>query len=114
MCDVSDQLVADLGHIREGSGVSAVMEVTALPLSPPVRCIVAQGSNLVPRLASAADEYELAFASPPDATPAFECRSPELLLPIVATGEIERKARVRLVDAARKPLPTTAFGWQRF
>ena len=58
------------------------MEVTALPLSPPVRCIVAQGSNLVPRLASAADEYELAFASPPDATPAFECRSPELLLPI--------------------------------
>ena len=30
------------------------------------------------------------------------------------TGEIERKARVRLVDAARKPLPTTAFGWQRF
>src|SRR5689334_6780258 len=66
MCDVSDQLVADLGHIREGSGVSAVMEVTALPLSPPVRCIVAQGSNLIPRLASAADEYELAFASPPD------------------------------------------------
>jgi len=90
------------------------VEVTALPLSPPVRCIVAQGSNLVPRLASAADEYELAFASPPDATPAFECRSSELLLPIIATGEIERKARVRLVDAARKPLPTTAFGWQRF
>jgi hypothetical protein len=28
--------------------------------------------------------------------------------------EIERKAGVRLVDAARKPLPTTAFGWQRF
>jgi thiamine monophosphate kinase len=51
MCDVSDQIVADLGHIREGSGVSAVMEATALPLSLPVRCIVAQGSNLVPRLA---------------------------------------------------------------
>ena len=90
------------------------MEVTALPLSPPARCIVAQGSNLVPRLASAADEYELAFASPPDATPPFECRSPELLLPIIATGEIERKAGARLVDAARKPLPTTAFGGQNF
>jgi hypothetical protein len=90
------------------------MEVTALSPSPPVRCIVARGSNLVPRLASAADEYALAFASPPDATPPFECRSPELLLPIVATGEIERKAGVRLVDAACKPLPTTAFGGQNF
>jgi hypothetical protein len=56
----------------------------------------------------------LAFASPPDATPPFECLSPELLVPIVATGEIERKAGVRLVDAARKPLPTTAFGGQNF
>src|SRR5215469_5568868 len=102
MCDVSDQLVADLGHIREGSGVSAVVEVTALPLSPPVRCIVAQGSNLVPRLASAADEYELVFTSPTDANPAIECLSPEFSLPITATGAIEGKVGVRLVDAARK------------
>ena len=90
------------------------MEVTALSLSPPVRCIVARGSNLVPRLASAADEYELAFASPPDATPPFECRSPKLLLPIIATGEIERRAGVRLVDAARKGVPISASGCRHF
>jgi len=33
---------------------------------------------------------------------------------VIASGAIERKAGVRLVDAARKPLLTTAFGWQRF
>jgi hypothetical protein len=52
--------------------------------------------------------------SPTDASPMIECLSPELPLPIVATGEIERKAGVRLVDAACKPLPTTAFGEQNF
>jgi len=38
----------------------------------------------------------------------------ELALPITATGAIERKAGVRLVDAPRKRLPITAFGWQHF
>ena len=90
------------------------MEVTALPLSPPASRIIAEDSDLVPRLTGVGDDYELVFMSPPDATPPFECRSPELLLPIIATGEIERKAGARLVDAARKPLPTTAFGGQNF
>jgi thiamine-monophosphate kinase len=114
-CDVSDGLVADLGHICEGSGVSAVIEVTALPLSPPARRIIAKDPDLVPRLAGAADEYELAFTSPPDASPAIEGLSPELALrspqPAQSRG---RKAGVRLVDPARKRLPITAFGWQHF
>ena len=70
--------------------------------------------DLVPRLAGVGDDYELVFTSPTDASPAIECLSPELALPITANGAIERMPGVRLVDAARKPLPTTAFGWQRF
>lgn len=72
MCDVADRLVADLGHICEGSEVSAVIEVTALPLSSPARRVIAKDPDLVHRLAGAADEYELAFASPPDASPAID------------------------------------------
>jgi thiamine-monophosphate kinase len=115
MCDVSDRLVADLGHISEGLGVSAVIEVTALPLSPLARRIIAKDPDLVPRLASIADEYELAFTSPPDASPAIKCLSPELALrspqPAQSRGG---KAGVRPVDAARKRVPITAFGCQRF
>ena len=48
------------------------------------------------------------------ASPALECLSAELALPITATGTIERKAGVRLVDAARKRAPITASGWQHF
>jgi len=50
----------------------------------------------------------------PDASPAIECLSSELALPITATGAIERKAGVRLVDAACKRVPITASGWRDF
>src|SRR5258708_248855 len=113
MCHVSDRLVADLGHICGASGVSAVIEVTALPLSPPARRIIAKDPDLVPRSAGVADGYELAFTSPPDASPAIECLSPELALAITATGAMETKA-VRLVDPARKRLPITASDGQHF
>ena len=70
--------------------------------------------DLVPRLAGVGDDYELVFTSPTDASPAIECLSPELALPITATGAIERKAGVRLVDAAHKRVPIGASGWQHF
>lgn len=114
MCGVSDAPAADLGHICRTSGMGVVIEVTALPLSPPARSIIAEDSDLVPRLVSTGDDYELVFASPPDASPAIERLSPELALPIITTRAIERKAGVRLVDAARKRVPITASGWQHF
>jgi hypothetical protein len=66
------------------------------------------------RLAGVGDVYGLAFTSPTDGSTAIECLSPRLALPITATGEIERKAGVRLVDAARKRVPITASGGQDF
>ena len=113
MCDVSDELV-DLGRICDASELGDVIDVTALPLSPPASCIIAEDSDLVPRLAGVGDDYELVFTSPTDANPAIECLLPELALPITATGAIERKAGVRLVDAARKGVPITASGWPHF
>ena len=114
MCDVSDELVADLGHSCDASGVGVVIDVTALPLSPPTSRIIAEVPDLVPRLAGVGDDYELVFTLPTNASPAIEYLSPELALPITATGAIERKAGARLVDAARNGVPITASGWQHF
>ena len=46
MIDVSDGLLADLGHICETSHVAARVELEALPLSAAARAIVDQRSNL--------------------------------------------------------------------
>src|SRR5215831_1474740 len=112
MGDVSDELIADLGDICDASGVAGVIDVTALPLSPPASRTIAEDPDLVPRLAGVGEHYELVFTSPTDASPVIECLSPELAQPITAIGAIERKADVRLVDAARKRVPITASGWQ--
>ena len=86
VCDVSDELVAGLGHSCDASWVSVVIDVTALPLSPAASCIIAEDPDLVPRLAGVGDDYELVFTPPTDASPAIECLSPELALPITASG----------------------------
>jgi thiamine-monophosphate kinase len=114
MWNVSDELVADLGHSCDASGVGVAIDVTGLSLSPAASRIIAEDPDLVPRLAGVGDDYELVFTSPTDASPAIECLSPELALPISATGGIEREAGGRLADAARKRVPIIASGWPHF
>ncbi|MFO7530552.1 MAG: thiamine-phosphate kinase [Marinobacter sp.] len=55
--DISDGLIADLGHILERSGVGAILNPELLPLSTPLhRC----AGERAPRLAlSSGDDYEL-------------------------------------------------------
>ena len=38
--DVSDELLADLGHITKASGCGAMIELEKIPLSPAVRRLV--------------------------------------------------------------------------
>ena len=67
MIDVSDGLLADLGHILEKSGNGALIELTRLPLSGPYREAIARLSldPYAPALAGGED-YELLFTLHPD------------------------------------------------
>ena len=56
MIDVSDGLLADLGHILELSKAGAILDTSAIPLNP--------GSTLENAL-SDGEDYELIFAVPP-------------------------------------------------
>ena len=94
--------------------MGVVIDVTAVPLSPPSSPFIAEDSDLVLRLAGVGDDCESVFTSLPDPNPAIKCLSHELALPITATGSIERKAGVRLVEAARKGVPITASRWPHF
>lgn len=114
MCDVSDGLVADLGHICEVSRVGATVALGSLPLSPAARRVVAGEPDLPVRLAGAGDDYELLFTAPPEASAAIERLAAELALPITAIGTIEAGTAVRLVDASGNAIPIAAAGYRHF
>lgn len=58
--DISDGLVADLGHILTTSGVGAEIQVKRLPLSPALR----EYEDAINLALSAGDDYELCFTVP--------------------------------------------------
>ncbi|MDO6704607.1 thiamine-phosphate kinase [Photobacterium sp. 1_MG-2023] len=63
--DVSDGLIADLGHILERSGVGAVIEPDLLPVSPELLAFCQDNLNQALKLAlTSGEEYELCFTVP--------------------------------------------------
>jgi len=114
MIDVSDGLVADLGHICETSGVAAVVELAAVPLSPAARHVVADMPQLLPRLAAGGDDYELLFTAPPAAEARIAALAAELALPITAIGRIESGDGVRLRDRQGREITLASTGYRHF
>lgn len=62
--DISDGLVADLGHVCTASGCSAVVELEAVPLSAATERVVRNRQDFHHSLLSGGDDYELVFAVP--------------------------------------------------
>jgi len=62
--DISDGLVADLGHILESSKVGAELDVDLIPLSDPLRGI--DREHALELALTAGDDYELCFTVNPE------------------------------------------------
>jgi thiamine-monophosphate kinase len=114
MIDVSDGLLADLGHVCEVSGVAASVELAKLPLSPAARMAIATEPALHSRLATGGDDYELLFTAPPEADEEIAALSDSLALPIAEIGAIESGEGVRLLDSDDMPIAIGSTGWRHF
>jgi thiamine-monophosphate kinase len=114
MIDISDGLIADLGHICETSRVAAVVELASLPLSPPARIIVDGEPGVRTTLAAGGDDYELLFTASAGLTRAIDGLSSDLGLPITRIGRIEPGEGVRLVDAEGRTIPVGESGYRHF
>ncbi|MBY4897384.1 thiamine-phosphate kinase [Cupriavidus sp. AU9028] len=110
--DVSDGLLADLGHILQRSGVGARLLVPALPASTvlsrqpePLRlqCLLAGG-----------DDYELCFTAPAQAREQVLRASREAGVAVACIGAIEAEAGVRLLDASGAAVPFDGRGFDHF
>lgn len=61
--DISDGLLADLGHITQRSGLGAKLQIDQLPLSPALQKLPVQ--QAIQLALTAGDDYELCFTANP-------------------------------------------------
>jgi thiamine-monophosphate kinase len=61
--DISDGLIADLGHVAAASGVHILVQGEGVPLSAPLRAF--WGEDCLVRAVTAGDDYQIAFTAPP-------------------------------------------------
>jgi thiamine-monophosphate kinase len=87
--DVSDGLIADLGHIAAASGVRIVVEGERVPLSAPLRAL--WGDQALSRAVATGDDYQIAFTAPPG-----------LEGPFTRIGRVEEGEGMDLLIAGRK------------
>ena len=109
--DVSDGLVADLGHLCEESGVAARINADAVPLSAAARRAIDGGEAAIADLVTGGDDYELLFCAPPSERGAIEAIGRRLELAVSRIGTIEHGQGVTVVDADGQPLALGRAGY---
>jgi thiamine-monophosphate kinase len=114
--DISDGLVADLRHLCEVSDVGATIAAPRVPLSPSARAAIAADPALLARALTGGDDYEILFTAPAAAAADIAALSQRLGVAITDIGETAAAAaeRLRVVDAAGRPLALGHEGWTHF
>ncbi|HEX9767990.1 MAG TPA: thiamine-phosphate kinase [Kiloniellales bacterium] len=112
--DISDGLVADVGHIAETSGLAARIEAGAVPLSAAAGRAVARDASLRGAVFGGGEDFELAFTAPPERVDALAALAERLDLPITRIGALTDGHGVRLVDESGRDVPLATPGWTHF
>ena len=111
--DVSDGLLADLGHVLAASRVGAAIDLGVLPSSAAL--LSAAPDALARRgLQLAGDDYELCFCVPRARTARVESIAARLRIPLTRIGSITKGRGLRVTDVDGRPLAPAATGWDHF
>jgi len=110
--DVSDGLLADLGHIADVSKIHIAVEAARIPLSAALRKAWADTS--VQRAVTAGDDYEIAFTAPASKRAAIQKAAKATRTQVTEIGFAMHGRGVALLGAEGKPLPIRKTGWTHF
>lgn len=107
--DVSDGLLADLGHLVRASGVAASVALVALPLSP-VWCSATPLAQAQQWALTGGDDYRLCFTAPPVARAAVQAAWPTAR----CVGSIVTGTGVQLHDETGASVVLSSSGFRHF
>jgi thiamine-monophosphate kinase len=111
--DISDGLVADLGHICRASGVAAEIDADALPTSDALAALFDREMRRPLQLAGG-DDYELCFTAEESSVETLLADLARSGVAATSVGRIVVGAGVRVRDGARRPIEIPRAGWQHF
>jgi len=111
--DVSDGLLADLGHICQASGMGAIVEADALPLSSAMLALFEADERRAFAL-SGGDDYELCFTASVDRADRIAADFARLGFGAARIGRIVAETGVRVRDANGSAVEPPRRGWQHF
>lgn len=112
--DISDGLVADLGHVCETSRVAAVIEENLLPLSAAAKAVLARRPKLIADVLGGGDDYEILFTAPPSAMQTIARVADASRVPMTRIGRITEGAGVTVLDPGGRRRKLARTGWMHF
>ena len=111
--DISDGLLADLGHVLDASQVGARLDISALPVSPVLRAYVSQHLGRQCAL-SGGDDYELCFTAPVLRHAEIAGIGARFELPLTCIGKIVAGQGCIVHDASGNPINVETSGYDHF
>ncbi|GMU43256.1 MAG: thiamine-monophosphate kinase [Lysobacterales bacterium] len=111
--DVSDGLAADLGHICRQSGVAAVIEADALPVSRALAPLEIDPARRL-RLQLGGDDYELCFALAPEDEAQLAEIAHACHVPLTRIGSLGPGEGVHVLDHAGRVIAPPVAGYEHF
>ena len=115
MIDVSDGLLADLGHILLASQVGACIEVDRLPQSPALCASARDDQSLINLALTGGEDYELLFMAKPEMEREIARLAGQCDLPITRIGTILEGSGEIELECAGEPYPLPAqMGYKHF
>jgi thiamine-monophosphate kinase len=109
--DISDGLLADLGHILEHSRKGARIEAARIPVAP---ALASRPDLIVPCAYSGGDDYELCFTAPAPKRNLVVAAAAAARTPISRIGQITASGGLELVGPDGAPLAVAEAGFDHF
>jgi thiamine-monophosphate kinase len=111
--DISDGLVADLGHILAASEKAASIDITDIPCSAVLKKYWQQ-KFAIDCLLAGGDDYELCFTAAETNRHEIEAISEELAVPLTLIGKIHSGAGLVVKDAQGHAMTLEITGYDHF